>query len=147
MTDTKLKFKAGRPTSLLPVPTHYCPGCGHGIVHRLLAEAIAERGIRERTIGLAPVGCAVIAYDYLDIDMSEAPHGRTPAVATGIKRSLPDRIVHQPGKRLLGMGGLYPQGMVQVRLEIDRGTGRVVFHGSSPPGRSIASWRQSIKTP
>ncbi|NLF30227.1 MAG: 2-oxoglutarate oxidoreductase [Planctomycetes bacterium] len=82
-----------RPAVLTPTPTHYCPGCGHGIVHRLLAEAIAERGIRERTIGLAPVGCAVIAYDYLDIDMSEAPHGRTPAVATGIKRSLPDRIV------------------------------------------------------
>jgi len=82
-----------RPRTLTDAPTHYCPGCGHGIVHRLLAEVIEERGIRERTIGLAPVGCAVIAYDYLDIDMSEAAHGRTPAVATGIKRSLPDRVV------------------------------------------------------
>jgi len=82
-----------RPGLLLPVSTHYCAGCGHGIVHRLLAEIIEERGIRSRTIGLAPVGCAVIAYDYLDIDMCEAAHGRTPAVATGIKRSWPDRIV------------------------------------------------------
>ena len=82
-----------RPKILLPVSTHYCAGCGHGIAHRLLAEIIEERGIRSRTIGLAPVGCAVIAYDYLDIDMSEAAHGRTPAVATGIKRSDPDKIV------------------------------------------------------
>ena len=82
-----------RPRTVLPVPTHYCPGCGHGIVHRLLAEIIDERGIRERTIGLAPVGCAVIAYDYLDIDMSEAAHGRTPAVATGIKRADPTKFV------------------------------------------------------
>ncbi len=82
-----------RPEILLPTLTHYCPGCGHGIVHRLLAEIIEERGIRSRTIGLAPVGCAVIAYDYLDIDMCEAAHGRTPAVATGIKRSRPDSLV------------------------------------------------------
>jgi 2-oxoglutarate ferredoxin oxidoreductase subunit beta len=78
---------------LLPKQTHYCPGCGHGIVHRLLAEIIDERGCRERTIGLAPVGCAVIAYDYLDVDMSEAAHGRTPAVATGLKRAHPDNLV------------------------------------------------------
>ena len=82
-----------RPPALTDCPTHYCPGCGHGIIHRLLAEVIDERGIGDRTIGLAPVGCAVLAYDYLDIDMSEAAHGRTPAVATGIKRSLPDRVV------------------------------------------------------
>ena len=82
-----------RPRTLLPVRTHYCPGCGHGIVHRLLAEIIDERGIRERTIGLAPVGCAVLAYDYLDIDMSEAAHGRTPAVATGLKRADPEKII------------------------------------------------------
>ena len=82
-----------RPDILLRVRSHYCPGCGHGIVHRLLAEIIEERGMRSRTIGLAPVGCAVIAYDYLDIDMTEAAHGRTPAVATGIKRCEPDKIV------------------------------------------------------
>ena len=73
--------------------THYCPGCGHGIAHRLVAETIDELGIRERTIGIAPVGCAVLAYDYLDIDMVEVAHGRTPAVATGMKRTNPDKII------------------------------------------------------
>ena len=73
--------------------THYCAGCGHGIIHRLVAEVIDELGIREKTIGIAPVGCAVIAYDYWDFDVSEAAHGRTPAVATGVKRVLPDKVV------------------------------------------------------
>ena len=82
-----------RPNVLFDVPTHYCPGCGHGIIHRLLAEVIDEMDLRERIVGMAPVGCAVMAYCYLDIDMSEAAHGRTPAVATGIKRALPDHIV------------------------------------------------------
>ncbi|MFH0962714.1 MAG: thiamine pyrophosphate-dependent enzyme [Planctomycetota bacterium] len=82
-----------RPATLLAVPTHYCPGCGHGIAHRLIAEVIAEQDLRGRIIGLAPVGCAVVAYNYLDIDMSEAAHGRTPAVATGLKRVHPDHIV------------------------------------------------------
>ena len=72
---------------------HYCPGCGHSTIHKLLAEVIDELGIRETTIGIAPVGCAVLAYFYLDCDMSEAAHGRVAAVATGMKRSLPDRIV------------------------------------------------------
>jgi len=74
-------------------PMHYCSGCGHGTIHRLVAEAVDELGIREKTIGIAPVGCAVIAYDYWNFDVTEAPHGRTPAVATGIKRVLPDRMV------------------------------------------------------
>jgi len=82
-----------RPAILREQVTHYCPGCGHGIVHRLLAEIIEERGLRGKTVGLMPVGCAVIGYDYLDIDVCEAAHGRTPAVATGIKRALPDRLV------------------------------------------------------
>ena len=82
-----------RPVSLKNVATHYCPGCGHGIAHRLIAEVIDELGIRDRTIGIAPVGCAVLAYNYLDIDMVEVAHGRAPAVATGIKRTNPDRIV------------------------------------------------------
>lgn len=82
-----------RPRSLTARRTHYCPGCGHGIVHRLIAEAIDALEIRERTVGIAPVGCAVLAYFYLDIDMTEAAHGRAAAVATGIKRALPDRIV------------------------------------------------------
>ncbi len=82
-----------RPESLKDTPFHYCPGCGHSIIHRLVAEVIDELGIRERTIGVPPAGCAVLAYNYFDVDMAEAPHGRAAAVATGIKRMLPDRIV------------------------------------------------------
>ena len=82
-----------RTRTLKDVPTHYCPGCGHGIAHRLVAEVIDELGIRGRTIGIAPVGCAVLAYDYLDVDMIEVAHGRAPAVATGMKRTNPDKIV------------------------------------------------------
>lgn len=79
--------------ALLDVPTHYCPGCTHGIIHRLVGEALEELGILDRTVGVAPVGCAVLAYDYFACDMHEAAHGRAPAVATGIKRALPDNIV------------------------------------------------------
>ena len=73
--------------------THYCPGCGHGITHRLIGEVINELGIREKTIGTAPVGCAVLLYDYFNFDIIECAHGRPPAVATGIKRIQPDKIV------------------------------------------------------
>ena len=83
----------GRPKSLRNVATHYCGGCGHGIAHRLIAEVVDELGIREQTIGIAPVGCAVVAYDYLDFDCSEAAHGRALAVATAIKRLRPQSIV------------------------------------------------------
>ena len=82
-----------KPKSLADVPFHYCPGCTHGIIHRLVAEAIDELGIEGRAIGVAPVGCAVMAYDYFNCDMIEAAHGRAPAVATGIKRGRPDNIV------------------------------------------------------
>jgi len=82
-----------RPKTLFERFSHYCPGCGHATVHKLIAEIIDERGIQGKTIGLAPVGCAVVAYDYLKIDMCEAAHGRTPAVATGIKRAEPDKLV------------------------------------------------------
>ncbi len=82
-----------RPESMRDIPTHYCSGCGHGIVHRLICEAVDELDVRERTIAVAPVGCAVLAYEYWDFDVTEAAHGRTPAVATGIKRILPDRVV------------------------------------------------------
>lgn len=82
-----------RPETLLDTPLHYCPGCGHGVVHRLIAEVVDELGIQEQTIGVAPVGCAVFAYNYLNIDMSEAAHGRASAVATGIKRVLPEKYV------------------------------------------------------
>jgi len=79
--------------TLYDAPTHYCPGCGHGVVHRLVAEALVELGVRGRTIGIAPVGCSVLAYNYLNIDMIEVAHGRAPAVATGLKRCVPDKIV------------------------------------------------------
>ena len=82
-----------RPKALLDVPTHYCPGCTHGIIHRLVAEAIDELGIEGRTVGVASVGCSVMAYNYFACDMIQAAHGRAPAVATGVKRSLPDNIV------------------------------------------------------
>ncbi|MBO5751620.1 MAG: 2-oxoglutarate oxidoreductase [Kiritimatiellae bacterium] len=82
-----------KPKALTDAVLHYCPGCTHGIVHRLVAEAIDELGIEGRTIGIAPVGCSVMAYDYFACDMIEAAHGRAPAVATGVKRALPDRVV------------------------------------------------------
>jgi 2-oxoglutarate ferredoxin oxidoreductase subunit beta len=85
--------KFSRPVSLTANENIYCPGCGHGIVHRLIAEVVDELEIREKTIGIAPVGCAVFAYFYWNFDVTEAAHGRPPAVATGIKRVLPDRIV------------------------------------------------------
>ena len=82
-----------KPKSLADVPLHYCPGCTHGIVHRLVAEAIDELGIEGITVGVAPVGCSVMAYDYFTCDMIEAAHGRAPAVATGVKRALPENVV------------------------------------------------------
>jgi len=88
-----VKTVFARPESMQPTPMHYCPGCGHGIVHRLIAEVIDELGMRERTVGVAPVGCAVTAYNYFNFDVCEAPHGRTPCVATGIKRVHPGNLV------------------------------------------------------
>ena len=82
-----------RPEGFTDTPTHYCPGCTHGVAHRLVAEVLEEMGVMEKTIGVAPVGCAVFAYNYFDTDFVEAPHGRAPAMATGLKRVLPDRIV------------------------------------------------------
>jgi 2-oxoglutarate ferredoxin oxidoreductase subunit beta len=82
-----------RPEALSKVSMHYCPGCTHGIVHRLVAEVIDELGIEKDTLGVAPVGCAVFAYNYFECDFIEASHGRAPAVATGIKRTHPDKIV------------------------------------------------------
>ena len=82
-----------KPESLTDNTTIYCPGCGHGIVHKIIAEVIDELGVREKTIATAPVGCAVLAYDYFNFDVTETAHGRGPAVATAIKRVLPDRVV------------------------------------------------------
>jgi 2-oxoglutarate ferredoxin oxidoreductase subunit beta len=82
-----------RPAALVDKSTHYCPGCGHGIVHRLIAELFDELGLAERTIAVAPVGCSVFAYDYLAVDWVESPHGRAPAVATGVRRTNPEAFV------------------------------------------------------
>jgi len=82
-----------KPKALTDAPFHYCPGCTHGIIHRLVAEAIDELGIEGKTVGVAPVGCAVMAYDYFACDMVEAAHGRAPAVATGLKRAMPENII------------------------------------------------------
>ena len=82
-----------RTESLRDVATHFCSGCGHGIIHRIIAEVVDELGIREKVVGISPVGCAVLGYDYWNFDVSEAAHGRTPAVATGMKRARPDLIV------------------------------------------------------
>jgi 2-oxoglutarate ferredoxin oxidoreductase subunit beta len=100
------KLKIGRPKALLANRTHYCPGCGHGIVHRILAEIIDEWNLRDQMIGMAPVGCAVLLYQYLNIDACEAPHGRTPEVAAGIKRARPDKLVfsYQGDGDLAGIG-------------------------------------------
>jgi len=82
-----------RPKSLKNIPFHYCPGCGHSFLHRIIGEVIDEMNLQERIIGVPPAGCAVLAYNYFDIDMGEASHGRGAALATGLKRVLPDRIV------------------------------------------------------
>src|SRR5690554_4816513 len=81
-----------KPKAMTSKPMHYCPGCTHGIIHRLVAEVIDELGVVEKSIGVAPVGCAVFAYDYFNCDMQEASHGRAPAVATGIKRVLSENV-------------------------------------------------------
>ena len=82
-----------KPTLMNDNPMHYCPGCSHGVVHKLIAEVIEEMGMEDKTVGISPVGCAVFAYNYLDIDWQEAAHGRAPAVATAVKRLWPDRLV------------------------------------------------------
>ncbi len=81
------------PSTLVDIANRYCPGCGHSVVHRVLMEVVAELDLQSETIGVAPVGCAVFAYDYLDVDMQQAAHGRATAAATGIKRMLPDKYV------------------------------------------------------
>jgi 2-oxoglutarate/2-oxoacid ferredoxin oxidoreductase subunit beta len=83
-----------KPETLTETRMHYCPGCGHGVIHKVLMEVIADMNLQDKTIGVAPVGCSVIAYNYMDVDMQEAAHGRATAVATGIKRYMPDKIVY-----------------------------------------------------
>ena len=112
-----MKTVFSRPQALTNKPLHYCPGCGHGIIHRLVAEVIDELGIREKTIGTCPVGCAVVANEYFNVDMQQAAHGRSPAVATGIKRVLPDRVVFT----YQGDGDLASIGMTEVVHAAARG--------------------------
>lgn len=106
-----------KPKSLSDNMTHYCPGCTHGIVHRLVAEAIDELGIMGRTVGIAPVGCAVMAYNYFNCDFQEAAHGRAPAMATGMKRVRPDLIVFT----YQGDGDLASIGMGEIIHAANRG--------------------------
>jgi 2-oxoglutarate ferredoxin oxidoreductase subunit beta len=106
-----------RPQSLRDVPFHFCPGCHHGTIHRLVADAIDHYNLRERTIGVAGVGCSVFVYEYFDIDVAEAPHGRAPAVATGLKRVLRDRIVFT----YQGDGDLASIGMSEIVHTANRG--------------------------
>ena len=97
-------------------PMHYCPGCSHGVVHKIIGEIIEEMDIQDKTIGIAPVGCAVFAYQYLDIDWQQAAHGRAPALATAVKRLLPDRYVFT----YQGDGDLAAIGTAETIHEIGR---------------------------
>jgi len=106
-----------KPLALADTITHYCPGCTHGVIHRLVAEVIDELGVRGRTVGIAPVGCAVLAYNYFTFDFQEAAHGRAPAMATGIKRVRPDLIVFT----YQGDGDLASIGMGEIIHAANRG--------------------------
>ena len=112
-----------KPASLKREPFRHCPGCGHSLIHRLIAEAIDTLGIREKVIGIAPIGCAVFAYDYFNFDMLEVPHGRPPAAATGLKRSLPDRIIFS----YQGDGDLAAIGTAEIIHAANRGENISVF--------------------
>ncbi len=105
------------PQAMLDQATHYCPGCTHGVIHRLVAEVIDEMGIRGRTVGIAPVGCAVLMYNYVDVDFQEAAHGRAPAQATGVKRVRPDLMVFT----YQGDGDLASIGMGEIVHAANRG--------------------------
>ncbi len=117
VTDVPTKLVYDRPAALDPRVTHYCPGCTHGVAHRLVAEVLQEMGEVENTIGVASVGCSVFAYNYFDIDFVEAAHGRAPAMATGIKRVLPERTVFT----YQGDGDLASIGMGEVVGAASRG--------------------------
>ncbi len=112
-----------KPNCLKDAVFHYCAGCQHGTVHRLIAEVVDELGIREQTIGIAPVGCAVLAYDYFDFDMLEVAHGRPPAAATGLKRARPENIVFS----YQGDGDLASIGMAEIIHAANRGENFCVF--------------------
>ncbi len=120
-----------RPEALSDVNTHYCPGCTHGVAHRLVAEVIDEMNLREKAIGVAPVGCSVFMYNYMDFDFVVAAHGRAPAMATGIKRCLPDRFV----LTYQGDGDLASIGMAEIVHAATRGENiSVIFINNSNYG-------------
>jgi 2-oxoglutarate ferredoxin oxidoreductase subunit beta len=112
-----------RPSSLKQVPFRFCAGCGHSLIHRLIAECIDMLGIREKVVGIAPVGCAVFAYDYFNFDILEAAHGRPPAVATGLKRSMSDRVIFT----YQGDGDLAAIGTAEIIHAANRGENISVF--------------------
>jgi len=112
-----------RPKALTETLTHYCPGCTHGTIHRLIAEAIDELGIREKAILVAPVGCSVLIYNYFDVDAVEAAHGRAPAMATGLKRTQPDKVVIT----YQGDGDLASIGAAEILHAANRGENLSVF--------------------
>lgn len=112
-----------RPESLVDVSTHYCPGCTHGVANRLIAEVLDEMGIREKTIGVASVGCSVFIYNYLNIDFVQGAHGRAPAMATGLKRVLPERFIFT----YQGDGDLASIGTAEIVHAAARGENITVF--------------------
>ena len=112
-----------RPSLLLDKPTHYCGGCGHGTVHKIIAEAVEHFDIRDRTVGIAPAGCSVLMYEYLDVDTAESAHGRALAVATGMKRANPDLIVFT----YQGDGDLASIGLCETMHAANRGEKVVVI--------------------
>lgn len=113
----------GRPEALTDAPMHYCPGCTHGIIHRLIAEAIDELGLRGKTLMVAPVGCSVLMYYYMNLDSVEAAHGRAPAMATGLKRTQPDKVVFT----YQGDGDLASIGAAEILHAANRGENISVF--------------------
>ena len=112
-----------RPISLKPVPFRFCPGCGHSLIHRIIAECIDKLNIREKVVGIAPVGCAVFAYDYFNFDILEVAHGRPPAAATGLKRVMPDKIIFS----YQGDGDLAAIGTAEIIHAANRGENLTVF--------------------
>ena len=120
---SEVKVYSRPETWMKGVHTHYCPGCGHGIAHRMICEAIDELGIQGDAISMSPVGCAAMMYDYINIDFIEAAHGRAPATATGIKRVLPDKVVFT----YQGDGDLAPIGMAEIIHAANRGEKICVF--------------------
>jgi 2-oxoglutarate ferredoxin oxidoreductase subunit beta len=128
-TFTKKVFD--RPRSLFDTRLHYCPGCHHGTIHRIVAECIDRLDLREKAIGVAPVGCAVLMYDYMNMDVVEAPHGRAPAVATGLKRAHPDKFVYT----YQGDGDLMAIGAAEILHAATRGENiSVVFVNNTTYG-------------